>query len=158
MPPRDDKAETAAPPDGFIALPFGPNGTFLEINGPLYGKRESERLVLGFRVERRHSNPVKICHGGMLMTFADMVLAIATIFETRLDRFLPTVNLTGDFLAPAPLGAWVEGRTRVLRQTRSLVFAECLVTADDVPVLRTSGIFKIGPEMKDGLDLHALLP
>lgn len=153
-----DQAETAAPPDGFIALPLGPRGTFLEINGPLYGKREGERLVLGFRVERRHSNPIKVCHGGMLMTFADMVLAIGAIFETKLDRFLPTVNLTGDFLAPAPLGAWVEGRTKVLRTTRSLIFADCVVTADEVPVLRTSGIFKIGPEMKERLDLHALLP
>jgi acyl-coenzyme A thioesterase PaaI-like protein len=93
----------------------------------------------------------------MLMTFADMALAIGAIFELDLDRFLPTVNLTGDFLAPAPFGAWVEGRTEVLRTTRNLIFAHCVVTADSVPVLRTSGILKIGPAMKDRLDLRALL-
>jgi uncharacterized protein (TIGR00369 family) len=158
MPPPVDPTETPPSPEGFIPLPFGPHGTFLAINGPLSGKREGNRLVLGFRVERRHVNPIGICHGGMLMTFADMVLAIGSIFETKLGRFLPTVNLTGDFLAPAPFGSWVEGRTQVLRTTRNLIFAQALVEADGVPVLRTSGILKIGPEMKDRLDLHALLP
>lgn len=60
------------------------------------------------------------------------------------NRFLPTVSLQVDDLSPARLGAWMQGEAEVLRVTRSLVFAQGLVTADGVPALRVSGIFKIG--------------
>jgi uncharacterized protein (TIGR00369 family) len=137
-------------PDDFAALPFRTG--FVGVNGPLYFRRgEDGRLHMGFRVEERHCNPMGMAHGGMLVTFADMQLPFATRFQGGLaDNFLPTINLSVDFLAPARLGAWVEGTTEVLRKTRNLVFAQCSVTADGDPCLRASGIFKIGPEMKFG--------
>ena len=39
------------------------------------------------------------------------------------------------------------GEAEPLRITRSLVFAQGLVTADGVPCARVSGVFKIGPEV-----------
>jgi len=39
----------------------------------------------------------------------------------------------------------VQGEADLLKATRSLVFAQGLVTADGVPCARVSGIFKIGP-------------
>jgi uncharacterized protein (TIGR00369 family) len=136
-------------PQGFIELPF--RYGFIGVNGPLYARRDEGLFRLGFRVEERHCNPMGIAHGGMLVTFADMQLPFASRFQAGLaDNFLPTVNLSVDFLAPAKLGAWVEGETQVLRRTRNLVFAQCTVTADGEPALRASGIFKIGPEMKSG--------
>lgn len=57
--------------------------------------------------------------------------------------FLPTINLTCDFLAPARLGAWVEGRAEAVAVTRNLLYAQGAVTADGVPCLRANGIFKI---------------
>jgi acyl-coenzyme A thioesterase PaaI-like protein len=82
------------------------------------------------------------------MTFADMLMPFAALMQTDLgDHFLPTVSLSADFLAPARLGAWVEGRARVLRTTRNLVFVEALVTAEGAAILRTNGIFKIGPPL-----------
>lgn len=129
-------------PAGFA--PFKLSFGFLEANGPLYGKWENERLLLGFRVELRHCNPGRVAHGGMLATFADMLLPIASRFQSKTDMgFLPTVNLSCDFLAPAPLDAWVEGRADPLRITKNLLFAQGLVTADGEPVLRANGIFKI---------------
>jgi len=137
-------------PDGFAALPF--HYGFIGVNGPLYCRRVGgDRLHLGFRVEERHCNPMGIAHGGMLVTFADMQLPFGARYQGGLpDNFLPTINLSVDFLAPAKLGAWVEGETEVLRRTKNLVFAQCTVTADGEPCLRASGIFKIGPEMKFG--------
>ena len=88
------------------------------------------------------------CHGGMLATFCDMLIPIS-VHRLRPEigrRFLPTIQLQVDYLAPAPLGAWVEGEVQVLRVTRTLVFAQGLVSANGEPALRTSGIFKIGPE------------
>jgi uncharacterized protein (TIGR00369 family) len=129
-------------PAGFapFKLAFG----FLEGNGPLYGKWDDDHLLLGFRVELRHCNPGRVCHGGMLATFADMFLPIAARFQAKTDMgFLPTVNLSCDFLAPAPLGVWVESRAEALKITKNLLFAQGTATADGAPVLRANGIFKI---------------
>ncbi|HYM31295.1 MAG TPA: PaaI family thioesterase [Candidatus Cybelea sp.] len=146
-----------AVPEGFAPLPFGPDGSFIHVNGPLYGRRDGDDLVMGFRVEPRHCNPANVCHGGMLMSVADMLLGAGSNFRSQLSRFLPTVNMTADFLAPAPLGAWVEGRADVLRITRNLVFAQCLLTADGAPALRASGVLKIGRALGDGFDLRQAL-
>jgi uncharacterized protein (TIGR00369 family) len=131
-------------PVGFRPLKLGGTEEFIGIVGPLYGKREGTEMGLGFRVERRHCNPIGICHGGMLSTFADMTMAIGANVSARIGRFLPTVNLASDFLAPAPLGSWVEGRGQILRITRSLVFTQCVVTADGTPAVRSSAILKLG--------------
>jgi uncharacterized protein (TIGR00369 family) len=129
-------------PEGF--KPFKPNMGFLQSNGPLYGKWSGTHLLLGFRVEERHCNPGMVAHGGMLATFADMLLPIAARFQSKEEMgFVPTVNLTCDFLAPAPLGAWVEGKAEPIKLTRNLLFAQGLATADGEPVLRANGIFKI---------------
>ena len=50
--------------------------------GPLYARWSGERLQLGFRVEHRHTNPLGICHGGMMASFADMLLPCAAQAET----------------------------------------------------------------------------
>lgn len=130
-------------PPGFHALRM--TGAFIEQVGPLYLKRDGDELWVGFRVEERHTNPMRICHGGMLASFADMLLPLSIHRKSEVGmRFLPTVSLQIDYLAPAPLGAWVEGDAQVLRVTRSLVFAQGLATADGMPILRVSGICKIG--------------
>ena len=130
-------------PEGFRPVTIG--GPFLAHNGPLYARLEGARLQLGFRVEERHTNPLKICHGGMLATFADMLLPCVVLYQPGHERrFLPTISLQADYLAQASLGAWVQGEGDVLRRTRSIVFAQGLVTADGVPAMRISGIFKLG--------------
>jgi uncharacterized protein (TIGR00369 family) len=133
------------PPPGFLPIPIDIG--FIGVVGPLYMNVGGETLALGFRVEMRHCNPMQICHGGMMATFVDMLLPFAAFQQSGMSgRFLPTVHLEQDFLAPAPLGAWVEGRGELLRATKSLVFAQCVVTADGETCARASGIFKIGKE------------
>ena len=131
-------------PEGFRPLPMG--GEFMRVNGPLYLRHDGDSVQVGFRVEKRHTNPMGICHGGMMASFCDMLLPISIHRKSEVgQRFLPTINLQIDYLAPAPLGAWVQGEGQVLRVTRSMVFAQALVHADGAPVARVSGIFKIGP-------------
>ena len=86
------------------------------------------------------------CHGGWLASFGDMLLPLSVHRQSPEvgHKFLPTISLQIDYLSPAPLGAWVQGEAEVLRVTRSLVFAQGLVSADGVPAQRVSGIFKIG--------------
>ena len=136
---------TSGVPAGFV--PLHTTGEFIAANGPLYLLHEGERMMLGFRVEPRHTNPLGICHGGMMASFCDMLLPLTAhrrVPEIS-QRFLPTISLQVDYLAPSAVGAWVQGEAQVLRTTRTMVFAQGLVTADGVPVARVSGIMKIGP-------------
>jgi len=132
-------------PAGFVPLEAG--GPYIQHNGPLYVLHQSDVVKFGFRVERRHTNPMGNLHGGMMATFCDMLMPLSVHRKSDqvADRFLPTISLQIDYLAPAAMGAWVEGEANPLRITRSLVFAQGLVTADGVPCARVSGVFKIGP-------------
>ena len=143
-------------PDGFIALRKAPG--HIGVVGPLYLRHERRDAVhperdlvqLGFRVEPRHCNPAGILHGGMMATFADMLLPLSAHRLTRAaaGHFLPTVSLQLDYLAPAPSGTWVHGEAQVLRATRSLLFMQGLVWADGHIAARVSGILKIGPSFE----------
>ncbi len=140
--------ETADPsiPVGFRPVRFQSN-PYLDLVGPLYGRLDGEDFVLGFRVEPRHCNPGGTCHGGMLMTLADMLLLLGANTQSGIRRYMTTVSLTHDFLAPPPAGSWLEGRVQILRTTRSLVFAQGTLSLDGAPVLRSSGILKqVGEE------------
>jgi len=135
-------------PEGFKVLPIG--GNFLTHTGPLYVRVADGRALLGFRVRAHHTNPLNICHGGMLATFGDMLLPVCIHRQSPEVglRFLPTITLQIDYLAPAPLGAWVQGEAEVLRVTRTMVFAHGVARIDCTPVLRVSGTFKIGQPFK----------
>lgn len=132
-------------PEGFRRVILKRAG-FIEVNGPLYGKVEDGRFVLGIRVEDRHCNTNGICHGGMLSFLADLTQALGIFTQADAPRFLPTISLQIDFVAPALSGSWIEGRCEVLRTTRSLIFSQGLLAADGVTVARISGIYKNPPE------------
>ncbi len=153
--PETESPSAANPPEGFQVVRIG--GPFIAHNGPLFGRLAGGRLQLGFRVELHHTNPLKICHGGMMATFADMLLPCAAMYSGMNElRFLPTISLQVDYLAASPLGAWVQGEGEVLRTTRNMLFAQGLITADGEPVLRVSGIFKMGQLIGDGADADPL--
>jgi uncharacterized protein (TIGR00369 family) len=138
-------------PTGFSPLPS--MGGFIQVNGPLYQRHEGMEFQMGFRVEPRHANPTGNCHGGMMATFCDMLLPLSIHRKSAEvgHRFLPTINLQIDYLAPAPVGSWVQGEAEVLRVTRSMVFAQGVVTVDGRNAVRLSGIFKIGPLFSDAM-------
>jgi uncharacterized protein (TIGR00369 family) len=114
-------------PAGFRAMALGAN-PYIETVGPLYGRRDGERLVLAIRVQRRHCSPSGFSHGGMLLTMADMLLVVGANLQAGLHRFMSTVSLSADFLAPVPQGAWLEGRLDVLKVTRNLVFCQGMLS------------------------------
>ncbi|MEO7852144.1 MAG: PaaI family thioesterase [Rubrivivax sp.] len=138
-----------AVPEGFKPRHFGDG--FIDLVGPLYTRRNGAGVHIGFRVEARHCNPMGILHGGMMATFCDMLLPIsAHVLSPQIgQRFLPTISLQIDYLAGSPLGSWVQGEGQLLRVTRTLVFMQGLVKADDVTAARVSGVFKIGPQFPE---------
>ena len=142
----DQPITTCTPPAPEGWTLFTLRGGYIDRNGPLWFRMdETEGFILGMRIEERHCNPRHVGHGGWLMTFADMMLPMAAHHHPKVGRkFLPTISMSTDFLAPAPLGCWLSGKTQVLRVTRNLVFAQGLIFADDALAVRVNGVFKIG--------------
>lgn len=133
-------------PERFKNLSLPPAG-FMEVVGPFFGAWDGSVFELGFEVQARHCNSAGICHGGMVATLCDMLLTIGANIQTAQSRFLPTVSLTCDFLAPARLGSWIEGQLQVHRITGSLVFASGLLqTPGRGAIARTNGVLKIAGE------------
>ena len=147
-------------PAGF--QPLNASDGFVDLVGPVYVKWQEPRRAtarretedasvllgaggtasLGFAVEARHCNPAGVCHGGMLMTVMDMGLAVALKAATKSDKFLPTINLTFDFVAPGRLGAWLQSEVSFTHATPRMGFAHGLLVGPDGPVLRANGIMK----------------
>lgn len=149
--PHPDGPPPADVPPGFRPIDVG--GEFLATNGPLYGCWRDEQLVVGFRVEARHCNPLRQCHGGMLASLADMTLPYAAMYDLGVARrFTPTISLHVDFVAPVPLGSWIEGTGTVVRSTRKLLFSQGLMFVGDEVVMRASGIYKWGEFVENGRD------
>jgi len=145
-------------PAGFRPVAIG--GEFIRTVGPLWGRWDGERLRLGLRIGRKHMNIAAGCHGGMLVTLADMQMAAVTHYQWPAiagHSFL-TISLATDFVAAVPEGAWLEGTADVLRATKSLVFLQGTACADGATVLRFSGVYKIGPkrDYADPLDPFGL--
>lgn len=142
--PNDD------PPTDFRKIDFDRDRaepTFNSHIGNLYVKRGEkgtrDEFVMGFRVHRHMCNPAGGLHGGMMMTVADLVGAMGGGTLAGLRKFLPTVNMTFDFVAPAKVGDWVEGRPELVRATRSLLFTNIYLTVGEEKILRASSICKI---------------
>ena len=128
-------------PDEFVVMKMATN-PFIDGIGPLYGRMDGEKFVLGVRIEPRHCNPGGTCHGGMIMTLSDMLLLLGSNIEGQVNRYFTTVNVTCDFIAPAKVGAWIEGRMQVLRVANSLVFSQGLFTVGQTVIARCNGILK----------------
>ncbi|MDB5577846.1 MAG: thioesterase superfamily protein [Bradyrhizobium sp.] len=125
-------------PPGFEPAPLnvGYNAGF----GPSYFNAQERKI--GFRVAPHHLNPGGTCHGGAIATFADMQIMVAG--DDPYVTHKPTISLSIDYLAPPPLGAWVEAEVTCPKVTRSMVFTQALITADGEIVARSSAIYRNG--------------
>lgn len=144
-------------PDDRPWLPTDNGGPFTDHSATFYyaweangegNEAEGDRTVpprFGFRVEPVHCNLRPTCHGGMLATFVDVVMAKAIILTGPPRTSVPTVNLSIDYLAPAPLGAWVEAIVRIDRLTSTLAFTHVTLHVGETMILRASAVYRIYP-------------
>jgi uncharacterized protein (TIGR00369 family) len=136
---------TEATPPGreWVLVPVAPGNAFQDHVLEVWARLVDDEPVLGFRVLPHHCNPRNVCHGGLMMTFFDFLLpTLSRLADHSDDSFTPTVSLTTNFLAPAALGEWLEGRARTLRRTNSLVFIEGSVSNGEQVIAQATGIFK----------------
>jgi uncharacterized protein (TIGR00369 family) len=130
---------THAIPEGFEPADLGVG--FGRSFGPVWLDRVGHRM--GFHVSDQHVNPVGGCHGGALATFADTLLIAHRRGSESGHSHCPTISLSVDYLAPAPLGAWVEAAVTLVKQTRTMLFTQAILTVDGAPVARSSAIYRL---------------
>ncbi len=130
----------AAPiPDGFV--PITHSAPFGAMVGPIYERLDQHGFARAFRVEERHTNGRGVLHGGMLMTFADIVLAQAGI--VAVGGPAATIRIVTEFVAPGWIGDWVEGRAEVSRRTRLLVFTRGTLVVGERLLMTASGVYRV---------------
>lgn len=113
--------------------------------GPLFERiymdnNGQEQWQRAFRVLPKHTNAGAMAHGGLLMTFADILLATA-VFRDIPPPFV-TVRMTSDFIGRALVGDWVVGEAKIVKRTSSLVFLEGILSVDDKTIFTASGLFR----------------
>jgi len=114
----EDSAESV--PAGFEQLPLGLG--FIDNLQPIYRCIEGKAARFGIIVTRRHCNSMGICHGGMLMTLADMAAATGANLAHGVVAGSPTVHLNIDFIAPARPGEWIEAVAEQVSAKRRVGF------------------------------------
>ncbi len=126
-------------PEGFVRMPEGLG--FGDRLQPFYRRIVGRDVSFGFFVAEQHLNMMGVCHGGALMTLAD--IAAATSIHHRRDKPSPspTINLSFDFQSPGRRGHWLETRAEHVDVKRSFGFCSGVIVDGDTIVLRYSGTF-----------------
>ena len=131
---------TRTVPAGFQMLDEGLG--FTDILRPLY-RRGGDTPALGMFVQPHHTNLLDICHGGVLMTLADVGASWAINNERGEVKVAPTLNLSFDFIAAAREGDWIQAQADSVTVKRRLGFSSGFVSAGDRLICRFSGTFFI---------------
>ena len=126
-------------PPGFEQLPGGLG--FMDSLQPIYRQVEEDGVRFGLRVESRHSNSLGICHGGVLMTLADITAASGVNMARGKLSGSPTVNLAMDFISAARQGEWLEGRAEQVSLKRRFGFCSGAIYGEQGIVARFNGTF-----------------
>lgn len=92
-------------------------------------------------LDTRHVNTGGVCHGGVLLSLADIAMGAAT-FEAGAGHACATIQMDSHFLAAARAGQRLVAAATQLRKVRELSFMQCEVWAEDRRVLRASGTWK----------------
>ncbi len=92
-------------------------------------------------LDTRHMNAGGVCHGGLLMTLADVVMGAAS-FEAAERHPCATIEMNSHFVAAAKSGQTALAKAEQLRHAGGLSFMKCEIWSGGRLVLRASGIWK----------------
>lgn len=130
----------APPPEGFE--PHFRSSPLTEPWEPLFSRKLEDKVVLGFRADRPHTNSRGMVHGGLISALADNAMGLSCGQKLGGAARLVTVNLNVDFLASAQIGQWIEIDTVFVKTGGTLSFAQAFVTADGTPCARANAVFR----------------
>jgi uncharacterized protein (TIGR00369 family) len=115
---------------------------FGELIGPLWQRRDGERLRFGLVVTAKHLNFNHILHGGMLATLADQSMGMTAQHVTGRKPHV-TIELNMQFIGAVRLGEFVEAQCEVMRAARLIVFMQAKLVSGSRIVASATGIWKI---------------
>ena len=119
------------------------NTGFMNHNGGLDLKKvDLSNYEFSTTIKEIHLNSGKITHGGFLSTLADTGMGTAA-HRVAGDRRCVTINLDMKFITAAKLGEKLNGKVKILKKTRTLVFINCEIHNSKDLVISASGTWKI---------------
>ena len=126
-------------PEGFVPMPAGLG--FTDTLQPSYRRIEGDSVSFGLVVATQHSNSLGICHGGLLMTLADITAASGVNVARGIRAGSPTINLSMDFISAARLGEWIQADVEQVTVKRRFGFCNGGIYNDSGVVARFNGTF-----------------
>lgn len=126
-------------PEGYKPLPDGLG--FTDNLSPCYRRLKGEELNFGLLVDKQHANSMGICHGGALMTFADIAAASWANMARGIVAGAPTVNLSMDFISAAKQGQWIEAQLEGVSLKRLFGFSRGVIVNSKGVVARFNATF-----------------
>jgi len=134
------EGQTAVVPDGFV-INLWQRG-FGRTVGPFYSSRDpaTNIEVMAFRVEEHHANGMNNCHGGMLMSFADM--AWGRVISNQREVGWVTIRLVTDFIGPGLMGYWVEGTSEIIAEDGDIFTVAGRVWSGERVLMTGTGVYK----------------
>jgi uncharacterized protein (TIGR00369 family) len=119
------------------------NQGFMKYLGGLnLNKIDSTNYEFSFEIKEIHLNTGKIAHGGFLSTIADTGMGTAA-HQVAGDRRCVTINLDLKFITAAQLGERLNGKVKILKKTKTLVFINCEISNAKDIIVSASGTWKI---------------
>ncbi len=132
-------SETTAVPAGYEPVASGLG--FSDRLQPYYRRVDGDDVSFGFVVQEQHLNLMGICHGGALMTLADIAAASSLNRLRDAPSPMPTITLSFDFQSPGKAGHWLHTRAENVSLRRRFGFCSGFVLDGETVVLRYSGVF-----------------
>lgn len=128
-------------PAGFARASF--SSPFLDMAGPYFVRHDPERIVVGTRIHKGQINHIKVAHGGVLGTLADVALSLQ-VHEAE-DPPLPvaTMNLSTNYLAAAKLDDWVEAHADIDRISKRTAYCSGRILCGDTVLMTMTAVFAI---------------
>lgn len=140
-------------PEGFEQLPRGLG--FGDQLQPFYRRISGREISFGLFVAEQHCNLMGICHGGALMTLADIAAATSIHMLRDQPAPSPTINLSFDFMSPGRHGHWLETRADHVQVKRRFGFCSGAIFDGDTPILRYSGAFYFPDQSPEAASANA---
>ena len=93
-------------------------------------------------VKEMHLNTGKIAHGGFLSAIADTGMGTAA-HRVAGDRRCVTINLNINFITAEKLNEKLEGKVKILKKTKTIIFINCEINNQSDVVVSALGTWKI---------------
>jgi acyl-coenzyme A thioesterase 13 len=128
-------------PTGFA--PMFRTSPFLDTIGPLYSTGSGASMVIGMRVQEKHTNARGTLHGGVLASIADVALGYGLATSTTPRTNMVTASLSVDFAGSARIGDWIETALDLQKVGGRMAFANVYFRIGSERIARASGVFLV---------------